>query len=65
MKKVFEQFLKMAIGCVAIFFIALVITIMLNVIYHIIPILFWLIEIATLLYLGYKFGNEFLFSRKE
>lgn len=59
MKKVFKKIFKMFVASVIILLVATIVSLVLNVIQHFAPTLYWIIGIIMLLVLGYLFGNGF------
>lgn len=58
MNNILKKLFKMLATSIVIFCLALVGTLILNVIKHFCPILFWIIGISMLLFGGYFFGNK-------
>ncbi len=55
MKKV----IRTIIASIIILFVAVLISLLLNIIEHFAPILFWIFEVVVLLFIGYIVGNKF------
>ena len=59
MKKIIKQICKMLVASVIILFVATIVSLLLNIIQHFCPTLYWIIGIVILLVAGYLFGNVF------
>ncbi len=60
MKKVLKKIFKMLVASVIILFVATIVSLILNIIQHFCPTLYWIIGIIILLVAGYLFGNVFI-----
>ena len=59
MKKVVKKIFKMLVASVIILCVATIVSLLLNIIQHFFPTLYWIVGIVILLVAGYLFGNIF------
>lgn len=59
MQKVLKKIFKMLVASIIILFVATIVSLVLNLIQHFCPILFFIIGMIILLIAGYLFGNVF------
>ncbi len=59
MKVIMKKIVRMIVASIIILFVGVVISLILNIIEHCAPILFWIMGVVILLFTGYIFGNKF------